>query len=282
MTYSKTLLTIFLLSTTVVAIGQDIVGKWELDYSSMKDCDGNKIEYLPQQYGKSTFEFSKNGKYTRFNMGYESGGDYDVTQNLLHLDEKYNLADKEGRCDRGKYKLGIEKLKGDTLVISFYECDSKILQNFIKKQTKIQEIVISSIQLELSYNPIDDEIMDKFSVTCVEEGECTITWRDKIITQESHYGTATSFISPMETLGCRNMFVLSVYHGDGCPRMYRILEFKDSSSYFLSEAFGNCDVAGVIRVDWPIVEFEFALSEKLGIPKRVYVYDRQAFTLIEK
>lgn len=282
MTHSTALLTILLLSTTFVAIGQNIVGKWELDYSSTKDCDGNKIEYSPQQYGKSTLEFSENGKYIRLNTGHESGGDYVVTHNLLHLDEKYNLADKEGRCDRGKYKLGIEKLRGDTLVISFYECDSKILQNFIKKQTKIQEIVTSSIQLELSYSPIVDKTIDKFSVTCVEEGECTITWNGKVITQESHYGTATSFISSMEALGCQNMFILSVYHGDGCPGMYRILEFKDSSSYFLSEAFGNCDVAEVIRVNWPTVEFEFTSSEQLRTPRRVYIYDRQAFTLIEK
>ena len=116
-------------------IESSIIGHWEIDYKNLRDCDeGKKIKHVKGK--ESSFDFYNNGNYRRLIWGFESGGTYTLNQSELILNEKYQLEDENSK--EQKRKLGIEKLLGDTLIISFTECDTKIQHIYFRK--KISQI----------------------------------------------------------------------------------------------------------------------------------------------
>ena len=121
---------------------------------------------------------------------------------------------------------------------------------------------------------------DTMFISC-ENRQCSIYWHTDTLLTESSYLNSTGFVSPLHALGCKNTFIIKSYEGDGCPAAYRLLEFKNDSSYFLSEKFRNCEEICSLKFTWPSMELEFSEMPEAERKKTTYVYNRKKFTLTQ-
>ena len=81
----------------------------------------------------------------------------------------------------------------------------------------------------------------EFKVYCYQEGFCTLRINGlDITTQFPFMGQNEDFISPY-SYNEKGLYLLKVYHGDGCPSMYRVLHLLKENKHHISEAFGNCN-----------------------------------------
>lgn len=122
---------------------------------------------------------------------------------------------------------------------------------------------------------------DTLKIAC-NSGECALVWRGKTIAQEYSFGKAAELLVSLTPLGCENVFFMSVYEGDGCPVMYKILEFKDPNTYFLSDSFGNCEAYHAIKIEAQQLTFDFLGSPDIGRKKATYNYQTSTHKLIKK
>ncbi len=114
------------------------------------------------------------------------------------------------------------------------------------------------------------------------DNDAFLIWKKDTIARENSYENATGFISSLGTLGCKNTFLINIYQGDGCPGQYKLLAFKDSTNYFFSPAFGNCETVSNIKIGWPEIEFEFFEFKETERKHEIYVYDQKLFTVTLK
>jgi len=103
----------------------------------------------------------------------------------------------------------------------------------------------------------EQEKQDTLFINIIDQ-EGILTYKKDTIDKERTYENPTGFISSLGTLGCKNTFLIQIHEGDGCPTIYKILAFKDNSSFFLSNPFGNCETVSSIKIGWPEIEFTFS------------------------
>ncbi len=114
----------------------------------------------------------------------------------------------------------------------------------------------------------------------------SLIWKKDTLQKIFCYAEPENFIARIDTLDWHNLFLLLVDGGDGCPAPYRILQFKDNETYFLSDVFGNCEEISRIKYRYPMMSFYFdefgKANEYPHRPKAKYVYNGQNHALYEK
>lgn len=106
---------------------------------------------------------------------------------------------------------------------------------------------------KMTYNLlVEDKDPHILFIGC-KEGECDIYWNDQKLGSEYSFNAAVDFIIPIKNKDYPNLFLLPVYNGDGCPSTYKVLHIADKKTYYLTQAFGNCN------------EPEYSIKKKLLI-----------------
>lgn len=137
----------------------------------------------------------------------------------------------------------------------------------------------SKITFELK---IDDKNPHSLFVGC-KEGECDIYWNDQLLASEHTFDAAVDFIRPIKNEDYPNLFLIPIYHGDGCPSMYKILQIPDKKTSWLSDTFGNCNEA-VYSTKKKLMTFSFEGLNEPDMPVRPelsYTYNLKKGELIK-
>lgn len=149
------------------------------------------------------------------------------------------------------------------LMLSIYGCsteDTSTSSNHVESTNTItrnydRQIFILSFEQGDRISKKDTLIVHKNA-----DQECVVLWKSDTIVRGSTYERSVDFISCLGAVGYSNVFIMQIYEGDGCPGTYKILQFKNDSTYFLSNAFGNCEPPSILKLRWPEIEFTFAAS----------------------
>ena len=90
---------------------------------------------------------------------------------------------------------------------------------------------------ELSYT----SELGNFKVQCQKNKSCQLSINGLVVPiQFPHTGNAENLISEYSDKN-KGLYLLKLYHGDGCPNMYRLLHLLIDEKHYISEPFGNCN-----------------------------------------
>lgn len=132
-------------------------------------------------------------------------------------------------------------------------------------------------------NTLRDHTMEKgdtLFIVC-STPQCWLIWHRDTISTEWTWDSPTNFIASLGPMGFANAFLMKTYAGDGCPFVYRLLEFKDDNHFFLSDSFGNCNEISSVLINWPEIEFQFPDESEIGRKSIRYIYNHNDYTLKE-
>ncbi len=119
------------------------------------------------------------------------------------------------------------------------------------------------------------------TTSCDMDGVCFAAANGKRIeTAFYHMGEGGPLIEPLSVSG-GNLFLVQLYHGDGCPAMYALAYPGSGGEYSVSESFGNCNevsetTAGERGVLFRFPEFAEAMREEAA-----YLYSFSKNTVIK-
>lgn len=108
---------------------------------------------------------------------------------------------------------------------------------FITTLLFIQQGITKEETSDLSYVSENGE----FKVHCQHNDFCKLNVNGlDVSTQFPYMGESKDFISAYSSKD-KGLYLLKLYHGDGCPNMYRFLHLFSDKKHDISESFGNCN-----------------------------------------
>ncbi len=111
----------------------------------------------------------------------------------------------------------------------------------------------------------------EFRIVCEpENGDCSVLYRGRTIMEATATGGSPELSFLRFEPRDREVYLLSVPNGDGCPAVFHVLEVGRSSA-FASPGFGNCNDPE-IRLYADRITFDFPGWAELRRQRARYVY----------
>ncbi|MCI5058496.1 MAG: hypothetical protein MRY83_20455 [Flavobacteriales bacterium] len=110
---------------------ENLIGIWELDYKTLRSCEGELSDYDPVKGSRCKLVFKEKAEFERLTWDLLSYGRFRIQDSILVLDASYDENSKSGFST---YKFSVESVSTHKLVLSFIECDQKIIQTYTKER----------------------------------------------------------------------------------------------------------------------------------------------------
>lgn len=120
------------------------------------------------------------------------------------------------------------------------------------------------------HSTISSEI-GSVTVSCEEE-MCALSVNGEIIQSDIyHMGDMAPIFEHIEG-EAKDIFLINLYHGDGCPVMYEVVHLSSEKHVFVSEPFGNCNTVTAILFEGVGIILEFPGLAEAQREKKTYLY----------
>jgi hypothetical protein len=117
------------------------------------------------------------------------------------------------------------------------------------------------------------------TLNCNDFNACQISINNHLI-EEIFYiiGAPYKVVKNLEINGF-DLYLISLYNGDGCPNMYFIIELNSDKNFIKTQTFGNCNEFDSIKFSEKDILFKFASDTQASRNIQVYEYSLQNHTL---